>query len=276
MNCIYCQSENVIKRGVRKNEYRVKQRFSCKTCGKRFVVDQFKRFKGDGRIITLVMDLYFKGISLRKIQDHLKQFHDIKLGHATIYRWIKQFTKLMNIYVNQLKPELSEIWHMDEQAIRTKGKIGWTWNVLDHDTKFLIANHVSRHRENSDVKFISERAKNNAKATPKTVIIDSLPAYKYNITKHLCARHIRLRDFQDKKNNNLIERFHGTFRERDKVMRGFGRAEQALVLIGGFRTYYNFIRPHMGLDGQTPAQKAGIELNLGTNRWLSLLEKSIK
>ena len=40
--------------------------------------------------------------------------------------------------------------------------------------------------------------------------------------------------------------------------------------------YYNFIGPHIGLDGKTPAEEAGIDLNLGSNKWLDLLKKSLE
>ncbi len=42
------------------------------------------------------------------------------------------------------------------------------------------------------------------------------------------------------------------------------------------RVYYNFVRPHMALDGQTPAEKAGLDLNLGDNRWKGLIEKAMQ
>lgn len=36
--------------------------------------------------------------------------------------------------------------------------------------------------------------------------------------------------------------------------------------------FYNFVRPHMALDGQTPAEAAGIDLNLEGNRWMQLIK----
>lgn len=39
----------------------------------------------------------------------------------------------------------------------------------------------------------------------------------------------------------------------------------------GNRVFYNFVRPHMALDGQTPAEAAGIDLNLEGNRWMQLI-----
>ena len=56
-------------------------------------------------------------------------------------------------------------------------------------------------------------------------------------------------------------------------MRGLDSDETAFI--DGFRIYYNFIRPHMALGGLTPAEKAGINLQLGQNRWLSLIKQSV-
>ena len=57
-------------------------------------------------------------------------------------------------------------------------------------------------------------------------------------------------------------------------MRGFKGQEQ--IFSDGFRTYYNFIKQHQGLNGMTPSQVADIDLNLGRNRWLSLLSLSLE
>lgn len=84
--------------------------------------------------------------------------------------------------------------------------------------------------------------------------------------------HVRLESIRAKRNNNLIERYHGTFRERDKIMRGFKGRDQEFAQ--NFRTYYNFVRAHSVL-GMTPTEMGGINLELDRNRWLSLLKRSI-
>ncbi len=72
---------DIQKRGV---EIR---RYSCKDCHFRFVIDSgFGRARADGKVITAVLDLYFKGISLRKVCDHLKQFYGIEITHWTILK----------------------------------------------------------------------------------------------------------------------------------------------------------------------------------------------
>lgn len=69
-------------------------------------------------------------------------------------------------------------------------------------------------------------------------------------------------------NNNRIERLHGTIRERNKVMRAIKKTNSAVI--EGQRIYYNHIRPHQSLNGKTPAQAAGIDLELKGNRWLEM------
>lgn len=43
----------------------------------------------------------------------------------------------------------------------------------------------------------------------------------------------------------------------------------------GLKDYYNFLRPHMGIENETPAQRANINLELGRNRWKSIIRKSL-
>ena len=37
------------------------------------------------------------------------------------------------------------------------------------------------------------------------------------------------------------------------------------------QTYYNYIRPHQGIGGLTPAQMANIPINLMGNRWETMI-----
>ncbi|HDM60208.1 MAG TPA: hypothetical protein ENF96_00955 [Archaeoglobus veneficus] len=91
---------------------------------------------------------------------------------------------------------------------------------------------------------------------------------------HRSCKHISNVRWRGQLNNNLVERFHGTVRDREKVMRGL-KIENTPI-INGHMIYYNFIRPHMSLDGRTPAEEAKIDLNLGNNKWLDLLRKSLE
>ncbi len=86
--CTHCGSENYIKYG--KNSH--KQVYKCKDCNRKFVDNlYFEKLKANPKIICLTLDLYFKGCSLRKISDHLKQFHDLEIAHTTLFYWIEKY-----------------------------------------------------------------------------------------------------------------------------------------------------------------------------------------
>ncbi len=83
-------------------------------------------------------------------------------------------------------------------------------------------------------------------------------------------RHVRMSGDQ---NNNKMERMNGELRDREKVVRGVKREDSPLLT--GLQIYHNFVRPHMGLKGQTPADAAGISVK-GRDKWLTLIQNASK
>jgi transposase InsO family protein len=69
-----------------------------------------------------------------------------------------------------------------------------------------------------------------------------------------------------------VERYHGTFKERNKVMRNLKNTDTPIL--DGQRIYYNHIRPHQGLEGKTPAEAAGMDLQLEGNKWEAIIKKA--
>lgn len=165
-------------------------------------------------------------------------------------------------------------------AVNVKGKYRWLWNLMDNDTRFILAMQMSNSREIQDARKVFAEAKDVAKAKPQIVVTDGLRAYEDAFNKEFFTlrnprtMHVRLAGLRKETNNNIIERLHGTIRERAKVMRGLDNGDSAQTIIDGNRIYYNFIRPHMALNGLTPAEVANINLQLGQNKWESLIRQS--
>lgn len=279
--CKKCGSTQIIKQGIRENKSGNLQRFLCKECGYKFVVKEsgFHKMKNQPKIVTLALDLYFKGISYRKIVDHLKQFYGITVSYVAIIKWIRKYVQLMKKYTDDLTPQTSGIWHTDEMAINIKGQYNWLWNVMDHETRFLLASQISQRRETEDARRVFQKAKEVANNKPLVMVTDGLRAYEDAFKKEFFTlrnprtEHIRKPRFIDKANNNMVERLHGTIRERNKVQRALKNKTNNQI-IDGQRIYYNFIRPHQDLNGKTPAEMANLDLKLGQNKWLSLIEKT--
>ncbi len=201
----FCGSINIIKRGFRRNKHDVVQRFSCKDCGRRFVVnvDGFHKAEYNPKIITLALDLYFKGASLRKIVDHIKQFYGLALSHVCVLKWIRKYVALMKAYVDELKPQIGEVWHADEMTVNINGEYKWLWNLMDSDTRFLLAMQISKKREAKDARKVFQEAKEKAQIKPVAVITDDLRAYEDAVKKEFFTlrnprtKHIGLASIRD-------------------------------------------------------------------------------
>ena len=274
--CPYCNCEDTIGYGKRHGN-RIKQKYMCKGCNRQFIEEKdFERYKGNGKVTTAILDLYFKGVSLRGVQDHLLQFYDLKLDHSNILRRIQKYSIIINDYVKTLKPELKQIWHHDEMKISAGGKWKWLWNIMDEDTKFLITTQVSTRARIRDTRKFFASARDIAQKEPEFLITDGRHSYNRAIVKELPnTSHVRLVSITDKRtNNNNIERLNGSVQDRLKTMRGMHSEETAEIMTSAFRNYYNFIRPHSSI-GTTPALKAGIGIEMQGNRWMALLKKSL-
>lgn len=112
---------------------------------------------------------------------------------------------------------------------------------------------------------------------PAVLISDGAPnfhvAYKKEFftirnprTKHI--KDIRLRG---KVQNNKMERLNGEVIDREKIMRGLKR--QDTKILTGYQIYHNYVRPHEGLDGKTPAEASGIKIE-GENKWIILIQNA--
>lgn len=273
ITCKFCGSPEIIKYGKKNG----KQNYYCKTCKRKFVNNgDFQRLKFSPHIITLSLDLYFKGVSLRKIADHLKQFYELNISHVTVYNWIEKYIGILNDYVSTLEPEVSDTGHADEMMINIGGDMQWLWNIIDENTRFQLASVISRTRRIEDARRLFRGAKRTSRKKPKKIVTDGLHQYskaiqnEFNINE---TKHIRNVGIRAKINNNHIERRHGTIRERNKVQRGLKKEDTPFI--DGERIYYNYIRSNQALDGKTPAEVAGIDLELGKNKWLDLIKKAI-
>jgi len=277
MNCKYCNSENVTKKGIRHN----KQTYKCKDCGHIFVPNgKFSRMRNDKNIIVAALNLYYDGLSLRKTQRNLEQIFGEKVSQVTILNWIKKYSRLVKEYMINLVPQLSGLWHEDETMLQCEGRSIWFWEMIDEDTKFMVASHLSGTRTFEDTVAIFRKGFDQSKVRPKAVFVDGSHVYNrafnkvfYTMRKDTRPELVQRVGVRTRETNNIVERLHGTLKDRTKPMRGLKSYESTKLLLEGYSVHYNCVRPHQTLGGKTPAQAARMDV---PNNWKGLIEEATK
>jgi transposase-like protein/Zn finger protein HypA/HybF involved in hydrogenase expression len=279
--CPKCKSkEFIIKRGYRYNKSGPVQRYYCKKCMVKFTYrTTFKGMKNKVEAIVSALDLYFRGVSLRQLAEHLELTYGIKVSHGTVYNWIKKYVQLVNKYVARLKVNSSDRWHMDDTLVRVSGRHMVIWGLLDSETRFLLALQVSSKRGAEEAQRLIQKGLNAAKKSPSELVSDGLDSYRIAIEKEFNPKMgrgdvIHIRGPLTVGFNNKMERFHGVLKNRVKTMCRFQNGETAKTFVNGFETYYNFIRGHRALNGKTPAQATKLTPN--KENWLNLILKAEK
>jgi hypothetical protein len=121
-----------------------------------------KKVKFSPELITLTLDLYFSGLSLRKVASNINDQLSIDINFSTIYTWIQRYIPAISNYVNSLKPQLGNEWHADELFVKMKGgekrkansRVAYLWNIMNRESRFLIASKLSEQIEDLVIRFI--------------------------------------------------------------------------------------------------------------------------
>jgi transposase-like protein len=276
--CFFCHSQDIKKFGVRRNKSGEIQRWVCADCHRTFSVNVgFERMKHNPKAITMALQLYFSGESLRNTQKALRLL-GVNVCHRTVWKWIQKYVGLMERYVSQITPDVGETWRADELYVKVKGDMKYLFAMMDDETRFWISQQVADTKYTADVRPLFAQAKEATGTIPLTLITDGgqhfVPAFKKEFhTPNRYSQHVRDIRIDGITHNNKMERMNGEVRDREKVMRGLKQTDTPILK--GLQIYHNFVRPHEGLNGQTPADRAGIKVE-GTDKWMTLIQNASK
>jgi len=281
--CPKCNSNKTKKRGFRQTENRGKiQRYFCNECKKAFVIDDgFFRMRNNKQKITSSIDLFFNGLSTRKVQAHLKAFFPHNASNVSVYNWVIKYSRKITKFTDGLKLEVGAELQIDEQSHNRLGNQNWLIDSIDTKTRFVVASTFKKSRGQEELKQVLVMAKQKTLSQFQTITSDGFTAYPRVIKKvfgynNKLRKHNVFHNVKKGCDNNgfnvSIERFHNDVRDRTKIMRGFhGSVESADTILKGFVVYYNFIRKHQGINCSPFELATDIKLN-NPNKWLELIE----
>jgi len=282
--CPNCKSERVKKRGLRQTQNRGKiQRYFCNECRKSFVIDDgFFRMRNTPQKITLSIDLFYRGVSTRKVQEHLSAFYPSNCDHRTILRWIVKYSKMIHSFTNKLKVNCGKEIQIDEMEYKTKGKISWFIDSIDTKTRYMVSSEYFKTREQKQLIKVLKNAKRKTKSQIKIVTSDGYTAYPNAIrrtfglkkkNRYFGVIHNKVTQLKNEGFNHKIERLHNNIRQRTKTFRGFKNLNSANAIMKGFEVYYNFIMIHQAINKCPYELATDIKLK-SPNKWVELIALS--
>lgn len=277
MNCKNCNSQNTVKFGTYTDSNGTDiQRYYCKDCKRKFVPNTLPKMQTPIHQVSAVLSMYYGGMSLDQIQRHLKQEFNNDVSESSILNWVIRFTKEAIEKTKDFRPKVGDTWIADETGIDIVGspRDMWFWDIIDSDSRFLLASHISISRTTEDAQALIQKAIRKAGKKPKVIMTDKQKSYldgiKYaagNETVHLITQ-----PFVSKDSTNIIERFQGTFKDRTKIVRGYKNMEHAKIITEGFLINYNYFKQHEGIGNVPPAVKMGLPMPF--NNWLDVVKST--
>jgi transposase-like protein len=180
-----------------------------------------------------------------------------------IYKWIERFSAKAVKEAKAFKPKIGDVWIADETVLKVGGRNLWFWDIIDRDSRFLLASRLSTTRTIKDAQALMQQAYDRGGKAPKQIYTDKLNVYLDGIELVFGSdtKHVQTSPFGRKggdESTSIIERFHGTLKDRTDLVRGFKSLVKSKLITDAWLVHYNFFKEHTTLGDVPPAQNMGI------------------
>ena len=260
VDCPHCKSGAVVKNGRGRGQ----QEYKCRGCNRKFRNNgtAYNR-QIPAAAVGAAVGMYYDGLSYKRTAENLSEIFEIpEPSKASVYEWIRDYSELDKREMEKHKARTGPEWVADESTVTVNGRKLWNWNVMDASTRYLLASHLSVRRNMRAAIVAMRKARANSVNPPKRIKTDRLNSYIDAIERVFGAdvEHVQSEGITAELNNTRSERLQGSFRDREKVLRGLQSVETAQRYLDTWVLNYNLFRPHESLKGKTPAEVAGIRV----------------
>ena len=177
----------------------------CATCG---LNGGSRRPHATPQQIGAAVDMYFDGLSYKRVAENIEEYFGRKTNAVTIMRWVHDYADRAHEIVHDTKTPTGPEWVADEIVVRVGGRKYWLFNVMDAKTRFVLAAHLSPQRTARAAATALALTRDRAADPPNVVKTDGLPSYGRGVrtafpthgVKHVVSQGIRAVI-----NNNLSE-----------------------------------------------------------------------
>ena len=219
-------------------------------------------------ILGLILTYHVNyALSLRKTAALMYDVHGVKISHQTIANYRDAVAPRIKPFVDYFPYELSDSFCGDETYIKVEGRWQYVFFFFDAVKKIILSYRVQKERDYRAAVLAINDVLVKLKEIPKNLnlVTDGNPIYL--LAQHWFAQHginfdvtqvIGLTnddpvstEFRPLK--QIIERLNRTFKGNYKPTTGFSAEMGAISSVTLFVAYFNFLRPHSGIDKKIPA-----------------------
>jgi len=192
-------------------------------------------------------------------------------------------------------PKIKGRIHYDEKYVKVRDHHEFRLAAIDNKTKFSLSEDVVAERTiiacTSFLRvikilcyaqileqYLKEKHKPVKERRLVIFVSDKFANYRnafnklfYRVAKLRFGVPIACKKYGLEHNNNPVERYNKETGRRCDALGIFQTHEGALCTLTLCRFIYNYVTPHGSLGGKTPAEEAGINLQLGEDKLLELI-----
>ncbi len=122
--------------------------------------------------ITLCLDLFYRGVSIRKVQEHLQSFYPHNSSNVSIYSWVLKYSRMISSFTSKLKLQIGNEVQIDEveyhrrKSHKQKRGIEENWFIdsIDTKTRFMVASDYFKARGQKEISQIMKIIKDKTES----------------------------------------------------------------------------------------------------------------
>ena len=88
--------------------------------------------------ISSAMSMYYTGMSITDIRNHIRQETGYYPSKSVVFGWIDKYTDLAARHFRDYRPKVGDTWVADETMLDLdKGVKVWFWDVIDSIERYM-------------------------------------------------------------------------------------------------------------------------------------------
>jgi transposase-like protein len=269
VTCKICGSENVIRFG----RYKGIQRWKCKDCRHKFADNNaLPGMRIPYERVATAVGAYYEGRSLNSIPEVMYHLCGSFVTKASIDKWVNRFSRLAIAEAGKTSIRVGDTWLASENPVKVSGRSFWVIDIIDMETKFLLATRLSYGRAIDDIAFVMRAASNKAGKTPERIFTGDWKGYAPGIELAYGGEVSHIFNISSETRpgfGRLAEYWHNILRARNKVLSRLKLEVNAQMVLDGWLVHYNYFSIQEALNGRTPAGVARSTFKF--HSWLDLV-----